>query len=53
MFNVGIIIMQSLNIKKAKLFELQITQTRHPLRISDGKNFLVQHLYKMRKYLSK
>ena len=31
------IIRQSLNTKKWKLFELQITQTWHPLRISDGK----------------
>ena len=29
--------MQSLNIKEWKLFELQITQTWHPLRISDDK----------------
>ena len=35
----GIIIMQRLNIKEWKLFELQIRQTRHPLHISDGKNF--------------
>ena len=25
------------------MFELQITQTRHPLHISDGKNVKVQH----------
>ena len=42
-FNVWTIIMQSLNIKEWKLFELQITQTWHPLRISDGKNVQVQH----------
>ena len=29
--------MQSLNVKEWKLFELQITQTWHPLHISDGK----------------
>ena len=29
--------MQSLNIKEWKLFELQITQTLHHLRIPDGK----------------
>ena len=29
--------MQRLNIKEWKLLELQITQTRHPLRIFDGK----------------
>ena len=29
--------MQSLNIKESKLLELQITQTRHPLHISNGK----------------
>ena len=34
--------MQSLNIKEWKLLELQITQTRNPLCISDGKNE-VQH----------
>ena len=28
--------MESLNIKERKLLELQITQTRNPLRISDG-----------------
>ena len=37
-FNLWTIIMQSLNIKEWKLFELQITQTWHPLRVSDGKN---------------
>ena len=37
-FNDWTIIMQSLNIKEWKLLELQITQTRHPLPISDGKN---------------
>ena len=43
-FNVWPTIMQSLNIMEWKLFELQIklfelpiTQTWHPLRISDGK----------------
>ena len=29
--------MQKLNIKERILFELQITQNRHPLSISDGK----------------
>ena len=29
--------MQCLNIKEWKLIELQITQTSHPLSISDGK----------------
>ena len=40
-FNVWTIIVQMLNIniKDWKLLELQITQTRHPLRILDGKNF--------------
>ena len=33
MFNVWLIVMQSLNIKEWKLLELQITQTRHPLSI--------------------
>ena len=37
MFNVWIINMQSLNIKEWKLFELQITQTRHPLIILQKK----------------
>ena len=37
-FNVWSITMQSLNKKEWKLSELQITQTRHPLHISDGKN---------------
>ena len=37
-FYVWTIIMQSLNIKEWKLLELQITQTWHPLCISDGKN---------------
>ena len=36
-------IMQGLNIKEWKLLELQNTQTKHPLLISDGKNVLVQH----------
>ena len=34
------------------MLELQITQTRHPLRTSDGKNVIVQHPSKIRKYLS-
>ena len=34
--NVWTIIVQSLNIKEWKLLEIQITQTRHPLSISDG-----------------
>ena len=38
MFNVWTIIIQSLNIKEWKLLELQITETGHPLSISDGKN---------------
>ena len=37
-FNVWTIIMQSLNKKEWKLLESQITQTRHPLCILDGKN---------------
>ena len=32
--------------------ELQITQTRHPLSILDGKNVQVQHPSKMRKHFS-
>ena len=32
--------------------ELQITQTRHPLRISDGKSVKVHHPSKKGKYLS-
>ena len=36
-FNVWTIIMQSLNIKEWNLFELEITQTRHPLGILDEK----------------
>ena len=35
--NVWTIIMQSLNMKEWKLLELQITKTRHPLSISEGK----------------
>ena len=31
--------------------ELQITQTRHPLSISEGKNVYVQRPSKMEKYL--
>ena len=38
MFNVWTIIMQSLNIKEWKLLELQITQTRNHLSISNEKN---------------
>ena len=43
--------MQSLNIKEWKQYELQITLTRHPLRISNGimSKFNIR---KMRKYLS-
>ena len=37
-FNVWTIIVQSLNIKEWILLELQITQTRHPLNIADGKS---------------
>ena len=37
MFNVWIIIIQSLNIKEWKLLELQITQTRHPFSILQKK----------------
>ena len=44
----SLINMQSLNIKVWILLELQITQTRHPLSISDGKNVKVQHPSKMR-----
>ena len=43
--------MQSLNNKEWILLDLQITQTRHPLSISDGKNVLVQHPSEMRKKL--
>ena len=42
-FNVWTIIAQRLNIKEWKLLELQITQIRQPLCISDGKNVYVQH----------
>ena len=38
-FNVWTIIIQSLNIKEWKLFELQIKQTWHTLRILNGKMF--------------
>ena len=37
MFNVWTITMQRLNIKEWKLLELQITQTRYPLSIFNGK----------------
>ena len=37
-FNVWTIIMQSLNIKEWKLFELQITQTWHPYAFQKEKN---------------
>ena len=37
-FNVWTIIVLSLNIKEWILLELQITQTRQPLSIADGKN---------------
>ena len=40
LFNVWSIIIQSLNMKEWKLLELQITQTRHTLSISDGKKCL-------------
>ena len=40
MFNVWTIIIQSLIIKEWKLLEIQITQTRHSLSISDGKKCL-------------
>ena len=43
MFNVWTIIIQSLNIKEWKLLELQITQTRHHLSISDVKNVYNQN----------
>ena len=36
-FNVWTIIRQSLNIKERKLFELQITQTRHPKSVVDSR----------------
>ena len=42
MFNVWIIIMQSLNIKEWKLLELPITQTRHPPSILQKKMFKFQ-----------
>ena len=35
-FIVLIIIIQSLNIKESKLFQLPITETRHPKSVSDG-----------------
>ena len=44
--------MQSLNIMEGKLLELQITQARHPLLVSDGKSVKVQNSSKMIKYLS-
>ena len=34
------------------LLELQITQTTHPLWISDGKNVFVQHLSKNKFFFS-
>ena len=40
---------QSLNKKGWLLFELQITQTRHSLSISDGKIVKVQHPLKNKK----
>ena len=49
-FNVWTIIMLSLNIKKRKLFELQITQTRHHLSIFGQQNVQVEHPSKLRKY---
>ena len=39
-FNMWTIIMQSLNKKKWKLLELQITQTRHPKSVADGRTLL-------------
>ena len=42
MFNVWTIIMQSFNIKELKLLELQITQTRNHLSISNEKMSQVQ-----------
>ena len=49
MLNVWTIIMQSLNIKEWKLLELQITQTRNHLSISNEKMSQVQHPSKMEK----
>ena len=43
-------IMQSLNIKDSKLFELQITQTRQSPTHFGWKNVLVQHPSIIRKY---
>ena len=51
MFIESTIIIQSLNIKEWKLLELQITQTRHPLSISDGKKCLSSTALKIIKYL--
>ena len=42
-----------MNIQELILYELQITQTRHPLSISDEKNVLVQHPSKMKKKIMK
>ena len=44
--------MEGLNLKEKKLFQLQITQTRHSLRISDAKKCLSPTPVKMRKYLT-
>ena len=43
--------MQSLNINESILLEFQITQTRHPLSISEGENVYVEHPSKIRKLL--
>ena len=43
--------MQSLNIKECILLKFQITQTRHPFSISEGKNVYDQYSSKIKKYL--
>ena len=43
--------MQSLNIKERILLELQITRSRHPLSISEGKKCLSSTPVKIEKYL--
>ena len=50
MFNVWTIIMQSLNIKEWKLLELQITQTRNHLSISNEKMSKFKTLINEKKY---
>ena len=43
--------MQSLNLKEWILLELQITQTRRPLRISEGNMSKFSNRHKWKKYL--